>query len=121
MTTKTTPRHESVEAYIATFPEAVAERLRVIRDVILEEDPGAGEAISYNIPAFSIRGARVYIAGWKKHISLYPISGEMERAIPEIAAYTTSGKGTIQFPHTGPLPPELIRAIVRYLMREANG
>ena len=42
----------------------------------------------------------------------------MEETIDELAAYKTSGKGTIQFPLNQPLPLPLIRTLVQYRVRE---
>jgi uncharacterized protein YdhG (YjbR/CyaY superfamily) len=48
--------------------------LQAVRDTIRAAAPGATESISYQIPTFSIGGRPVvYLAGWKKHLSLYPI------------------------------------------------
>ena len=36
--------------------------------------PDAGEAISFDIPSLTLDGRSfVYFAGWKRHVSVYPI------------------------------------------------
>ena len=56
---------ESVEDYIASFPETVQEVLEEIRATIHQVVPGAGEAISYQIAAVTLDGRPVVrFAGW---------------------------------------------------------
>jgi uncharacterized protein YdhG (YjbR/CyaY superfamily) len=70
------------------------------------------------MPTFVLHGNLVYFAAWKRHISLYPITAEMEASLQELTDYTTSGKGTVQFPYDRPLPLPLIRTIVACRVRE---
>jgi uncharacterized protein YdhG (YjbR/CyaY superfamily) len=56
----------------------------------------------------------VYFAAWKGHYSVYPLTRAIEAAFKrEIARYDTSGKGTIRFPFSEPVPVELIQGIAR--------
>jgi uncharacterized protein YdhG (YjbR/CyaY superfamily) len=114
-------RYTSIDNYIATFPEEVAKRLQAIREVVATEIPDVEETISYHMPTFRHAGSSVeFVAAWKKHISIYPISDLMESSIPQLSEYRTSGKGTIQLPLNRPLPLDLIRNIVRFHMWEAQ-
>jgi uncharacterized protein YdhG (YjbR/CyaY superfamily) len=113
-----TSQFTSIDEYIDSFPEEVGARLRAVRQAMREEVPDAEEAIKYHMPTFVFHGNLVLFAAWKKHIALYPVTTEMERAIPELLTYTTSGKGTIQFPHHEPLPLPLIRRIVAFRVAE---
>ncbi|MEV6417802.1 DUF1801 domain-containing protein [Kribbella sp. NPDC051718] len=66
--------YQSVDEYIATFPAEVQEILEQVRRTIHGVVSGAGEKISYQIPAITLDGkSLLYFSGWKKHISLYPI------------------------------------------------
>ena len=78
----------------------------------------AEETIKYGMPTFTLHGTLVYFAAWKKHIGLYPIMPAMEASLDELAAWKTSGKGTIQFPLDQPLPEALIRSIGALRVRE---
>ena len=107
---------ESVDDYIATFPADVQTVLQAVRDTIHAAAPDAQESISYQIPTFSIGGRPVvYLAGWKKHISLYPIPELDETLEPQVAPYL-SGKGTAKFLLAKPIPHELITALVQRLV-----
>jgi uncharacterized protein YdhG (YjbR/CyaY superfamily) len=112
-------RHfESVDDYISSFPPEVQTVLQDVRKMILAATPGAEESISYALPTFSIAGrAVVYLAGWKRHISLYPKPELDETLERELAPYL-SGKGTAKFPLGNPIPHELITAIVERLVQQ---
>ena len=108
----------TIDGYTACFPADVQAKLQLLRQTIQGVAFEATEAIKYQMPTFVLYGNLVYFAAWKKHISLYPITAAMEAALPELAQYKTSGKGTIQFPLQQPLPVPLIREIVAFRVRE---
>jgi uncharacterized protein YdhG (YjbR/CyaY superfamily) len=108
----------TIDEYIQSFPPTVQERLHQLRQTIKDVAPDAEEAIKYQMPTFVLHGNLVYFAAWKRHISLYPITAEMEASLQELTDYTTSGKGTVQFPSDRPLPLPLIRTIVTCRVRE---
>jgi uncharacterized protein YdhG (YjbR/CyaY superfamily) len=111
-------RFESVDDYISTFPPDVQTVLQAARNTIHAAAPGAKESISYQIPTFSINGRPVvYLAGWKKHISLYPMP-ELDEPLQEQADSYLSGKGTAKFPLGKPIPYELIKALVGRLVAQ---
>jgi uncharacterized protein YdhG (YjbR/CyaY superfamily) len=103
----------SVDDYIASFPDDVQAVLGNIRRAILGAVPGAGEAISYRIAAITLDGFPVlYFAGWKHHVSVYPVpaaDAELERAL---APYR-SARSTLKFPLSQPVPYGLIAAVAR--------
>jgi len=111
---------KSVDQYIATFPEDVQAILQRVRRTIRKAVPTADEVISYQIPAYKLRGARViYFAGWKEHYSLYPATDLLIKAFKEeIAPYKVS-KGTIRFPLSKPVPVKLIERLAKFRAKEA--
>jgi uncharacterized protein YdhG (YjbR/CyaY superfamily) len=109
---------DSIDDYIASFPDEVQARLQKIRQAILEMAPEAQETISYQIPAFNFMGRQlIYFAAYKNHISLYPAPRGNE-AFKEALSIYQGGKGTVQFPHDQPLPFDLVRRIVEFRMQE---
>lgn len=108
----------SVDEYIATFPEKTQKILEELRLTIKAAAPQAEEKISYNIPAFTLDGKYlIYFAGWKNHISIYPIptgSESFNKKVSEFAA----GKGTLKFPIDRPLPLGLITEMVEFRIAE---
>ena len=104
--------------YLADQPEKTREALVELRNLILEAAPQAIEIMNYNIPAFALveggkRDQQIMIAGYKKHVGLYPHPTVIERFADDLSDYKFS-KGSIQFPLDQPLPEELIKAMVKY-------
>ena len=108
----------TVMSYISKFPEEVQSRLNTIRDLIKKAVPDSDEKISYGVPTATLNGKYfIYFAGYKKHLSIYPVTAAMEKELPEAMVYRT-GKGTLQFPLDQPLPKELIQKIVSVRYKE---
>lgn len=107
----------TVDAYIATFPPEVRERLEAVRATIREAAPEAEETIAYGMPAYRLNGPLVYFAGHRKHVGFYPTPRGVEEFAADLAPYE-SGKGSAQFPHAGPIPHDLVARIVRFRTAE---
>ena len=104
----------SMDEYIASFPKNVQQILEQVRLTIKAAAPGAQEKISYQIAAFELNGRNlIHFAGWKNHISLYPVPSGTDAFNKEVSRYV-SGKGTLKFPLDKPMPLKLITEIVRY-------
>ena len=110
-------RFTTIDEYIATFPANVQDALQELRRVIKQSAPDAREEISYQIPAFKLKGNLVWFAAFKNHIGFYPTSSPIEKFKEELSKYETS-KGTIKFPLNKPIPYDLIKKIVRYRVKE---
>ena len=110
---------KSVDDYIASQPEDVQDVLQRVRSVVRKALPRAEEMISYQIPAYKLRGAAVlYFAGWKQHYSLYPITGEIVRAFKDDLSEYKISKGTVRFPLAEPVPVKLIARIAKLRGKE---
>ena len=108
----------SMDEYIATFPKDIQPILQKVRRTIKAAAPKAGEKISYGIPTFTLNGKYlIYFAGWKHHISIYPIPVGDDAFNQEIAQYI-AGKGTLKFPIDKPMPLKLITKIVKLKVAE---
>ena len=106
--------YKTIDEYIGDFPEDVRERLEKIRRTIHRIAPSAVETISYQIPAFKIDGKfLVYFAAFPDHISIYPIPPGDDDFTKDIAPYIT-GKGTLQFPLSKPIPFNLVEKIAGF-------
>ena len=103
----------SIDEYIAACPEETHERLQAIRAEVKKIAPEAKEKISYEIAAFELNGKNlIAFAGWKKHVSLYPIPAGDEAFEEEVSKYA-SGKGTLKFPLDEPMPMKLINQVIK--------
>ena len=106
---------ESVDQYIATFPPATQRVLQDVRRALHDAVPGAGETISYNIPTVTLDDRSiVHFAGWKRHISLYPVP-DGDAAYEAAVAPYRSGASTVKFPLAEPVPYDLVGDIAMRL------
>jgi uncharacterized protein YdhG (YjbR/CyaY superfamily) len=110
-------RFNSIDEYIAAFPEDIQIILQQIRETIQAAAPDAIEKISYQMPTFAQNGNLVHFAAFKNHIGFYPTPSGTEAFKEEIARYQ-SGKGSIQFPLDEPMPLDLITRIVKMRVAE---
>ena len=107
-------RFTSMDEYIASFPQETQKVLEDIRATVKAVAPDAKEKISYQIPTFELNGRNlIHFAGWKKHVSLYPVPAGDEAFEKKISKYV-AGKGTLKFPLDEPVPLELIEEIVKF-------
>ena len=108
---------ETIDEYIAAQPEQVRGLLERLRTAIRQAVPGAEEVISYQMPAFRLKGVLVFFAAFKNHIGFYPTSSGIKAFRKELASYETS-KGAIRFPLDKPLPIALVKKIVKFRVSE---
>jgi len=108
------------DAYIASFPPRVQDRLREIRAAIRNAVPDAGEAIRYGIPTFRLDGANlVHFAAFSDHIGFFPTPSGIQRFREELSAYSLS-KGTVRIPPEVPVPADLIGRIAKFRAGEVR-
>jgi uncharacterized protein YdhG (YjbR/CyaY superfamily) len=113
-----TDKFNSAEAYFNAQPETTRKVLMELRKCILDVAPDALEMVNYNIPAYALvpggkRDQQIMIAGFAKHVGLYPHPAVMEKFARELDGYK-KGKGSVQFPLDRPLPIDLIMRMVKY-------
>ena len=110
---------DSVDDYIAGFPDDVQRILRKIRDTVRAAAPDADESVTYKIPTFKLNGRPLfYFAAFKAHIGLYPMTAPVKAKFrKELSEYEQS-KGTVRLPLDGPIPYGLIGRIVKFKVEE---
>lgn len=107
---------QSIDEYIAACPPQSQRYVRKIREIVKSVAPNAKEKISYQIACFELNGKNlIHFAGWKAHVSMYPIPAGTKEFTKEISKYA-DGKGTIKFMLDKPLPIKLIRQVVKFRM-----
>lgn len=109
--------YHNIDEYINDFPEDVRLRLTQLRQTIREAAPDAKETISYAMPAFKLNGILLYFAAFRNHIGFYPTASGIAAFKDEISIYK-NGRGSVQFPHSKPLPLDLISRMVRFRVAE---
>ncbi|HEY3004787.1 MAG TPA: DUF1801 domain-containing protein [Kribbellaceae bacterium] len=111
-------RFGSVDAYFGSFGDDVRDRLEDIRRTIRTVIPDAGEKISYDMATFTVGGkALVYVAGWKNHISVYPVPAGDDPFEQAVARYRVE-KGTLRLPLSEPVPHKVIERLVELLVAQ---
>jgi uncharacterized protein YdhG (YjbR/CyaY superfamily) len=108
-----------VRAYAQRLPAVSRRHLYALRRAIRAAAPNAVEAFGY-MPAFRLGGkGLVWYAAWKAHTSLYPVSAQTTRNLADaFCACETSGRGTVRFPLTRPIPTTLVAQLVRARIQE---
>lgn len=116
ITMQTSPRPATtVDSYIAQFAPPMQERLSELRHLIQSVIPDAIEDISYGMPAYRAQPKKrpiVFFGVAKNHIGLYALSEKLSPELQVKVAPHVTGRGTLQFAHSEPLPPKLIKAIL---------
>ncbi|GAB4046939.1 iron chaperone [Catellatospora paridis] len=117
-------RFTTIDDYIDSFPAEVQDVLQQVRRTILAAAPAqAGQSISYGIPTITLDGRYlVYFAGWKHHVSVYPVP-DGDAAFEEVVAPYRAAKGTLRFPLREPVPYDVIARVTAALVtqRSASG
>jgi len=112
---------QSIDEYIAACPPETHEQLQQIREAVKRIAPDVKEKISYQIACFELNGKNlIHFAGWKTHVSLYPIPAGNEAFECQITPYVY-GKGTLKFPLDKPLPMKLIEKFVKLHEKRIKG
>lgn len=111
---------KTIDEYIALQPENVQTLLNDVRNTIrsvLPED--VQERISWSMPTYWNKHNIIHFAGFKKHIGIYPGEEAMVYFADRFTEYKTS-KGAVQFPHSKPIPLELIAEIAKWCYETGN-
>lgn len=103
-----------VDRYIAGFPPDVARRLRAIRSAIAKAVPKAEQQISYAIMAFKLDGPLIYVAAFKAHIGLYPMTAGVKAQFKSELAGFAQSTGGVRLPLSQPVPLALIARIAKF-------
>jgi uncharacterized protein YdhG (YjbR/CyaY superfamily) len=114
-------RVTSVDEYLAQFDGEVRERLDGMRSTIRATAPDALESIAYGMPAYTLdKKPLVYFAGYERHVGFYATPNGHEAFAEEFGRYR-QGKGSVQFPHSEPLPLDLVRRVVQFRVGAVRG
>lgn len=112
-----TNKFKTVEQYFNAQPEKTKNALLELKKCILKVQPNATELFNYNIPAYALvkdgkRQEQIMIAGYKKHVGLYPHPTTMEKFDKELSEYK-KGKGTVQIKFNQEVPTDIIKKTLK--------
>src|SRR5512139_2338078 len=109
----------SVMEYIDATTGEVKERLLELRGILREVAPDATESLKWGSPVFEEKRILFSFSAFKSHINFMPTHSAMIPFEKELTDYKT-GKDTIQFPYSKPLPKALIKKIAAYRVKEVK-
>ncbi len=105
-------KFKTPDDYLARVSEEKRAALETLRKAIRAAAPEAEECISYRLPAFRLNGKLLVAYGAAaNHCAFYP--GSVAQALKEELKGHNTSKGTIRFPANRPLPPALVRKLVK--------
>lgn len=111
---------QQIDQYLDALEEPERTTLAQLRQMILEILPGAGQGISYGVPAFKVRGKTIAgFAAFKNHLSYLPHSGSVfPQLTQELTGYPAS-PGALRFSTGQPLPRPLVEKLIAARLRQA--
>jgi uncharacterized protein YdhG (YjbR/CyaY superfamily) len=113
-----TRKPATIDEYLSRLSPDKRAALQKLRRAIKAAAPRVEECISYQIPAFRLDGkVLVWFGAAANHCSFFPGAAPIKACATELADYETS-KGTIRFAASDPLPPTLVKKLVRVRMAE---
>ncbi|MEZ4322339.1 MAG: DUF1801 domain-containing protein [Myxococcota bacterium] len=104
----------TLDAYIDAADPTVQPRLAELRALVHATVDGATEGVSYGMPSFRKGKIFLYFGAFKKHVGVYPPVRDAPELEAELARWS-GPKGNLVFPHSEPLPVELIRRVILQL------
>jgi len=83
--------------------------------------PGADKAIKCRIPALKLHGrAVVYLAGWKNHFSIYPLTEELASELSDDLTLYELSRGMVRFLLSEPVPRAPVERIARFIAGQSR-
>jgi uncharacterized protein YdhG (YjbR/CyaY superfamily) len=107
----------TIEEYIASTAPDLQERLYQLHECIVKAAPKAVESLKWSMPAYSMSKILVTFKAFKNHTGFFPMATTLAAFKKELAVYKT-GEGSVQFPHSEPLPLALITKMVKHRVKE---
>lgn len=108
---------KTIDEYINSLPIELQDKANEMRAVLQNALPDTQEKISWSMPTYWNKKNIIQFACFKNHLGLYPGPEAIEVFRDYLKEYKTS-KGTIQFPHSKPLPHELIKTIAQWCYQQ---
>lgn len=107
------PRATSIDAYLASVPDAQRAALEKLRAQIRSLVPDCEECISYSMPAFRWRGEVIAgFAATKAGCSYYPFSGTTLAALADALAPYSRTKSAVHFETKKGLSRALLKQLI---------
>src|SRR5437762_13293108 len=109
----------TIDEYLASVKPEQRAALQKLRQTIHAAASTAEECISYGIPAFRLNGrSLVFFGAWANHCSFYPGSSTTLQDFRDDLKSFQVSKGTIRFSPDNPLPPALVKKLIKARIAE---
>jgi uncharacterized protein YdhG (YjbR/CyaY superfamily) len=110
---------KTIDQYLAGVKADQRVALEKLRKIIRASAPKLEECISYGIPAFRLNGrSLVFFGAWANHCSFYPgSSATLKKFRDDLKSFQIT-KGTVRFSPDNPLPPALVKKLVKARIAE---
>lgn len=109
---------QTVEAYIESFPDDTAQKLRELRALVMECVPDVEEKLSWGAPTYYLDGYLLQFAAYQKHIGFYTTPAVIQHFASELLSYETNKKNTMKLPLSFPLPMKLLKRMILFRVEE---
>jgi uncharacterized protein YdhG (YjbR/CyaY superfamily) len=113
------PKPTTVTEYIDAAPKEAKVKLLELRDILKEIAPNATESLKWGSPVFEEKRILFAYSAFKSHLNFMPTHSALEPFKKDLADYKT-GKDTIQFSYSKPLPKSLIKKIAAFRVKEVR-
>lgn len=112
---------DPITARLAEFPEAQRAALTRVRQTVRAALPQGEECLAWGMPSMRIDGvAVVCYQGFRRHNSLFPMSGSVIAQLGKALSQFEVTKGTIHFPLDKAFPAPLLRQIIALRVDDIN-
>jgi uncharacterized protein YdhG (YjbR/CyaY superfamily) len=109
---------KNVDDYLGGLDPSRRKALEQVRKAVASAAPKAQETISYRIPYYKHNGALLAFIAHKNHLSFVTMSYDVVKKFKtELKPFKISGT-TIHFQPSKPIPPTLIKKIVKERIKE---
>ena len=109
------PAPADIPAYLDALPGDSRTVVVGVLDAVRAALPGAPERIRYGMPAVMLDDRyAVHVAGWKRHVGIYPVGALPEPLETEVAPYRAA-KDALNFRYADPVPYDLIERVAAEL------
>jgi len=114
------PAAATIDEYLAALPDdaraVVGEVLNAVRRAL----PGAEERIRYGMPAVMLDArAAIHVAGWKRHVGIYPVAPLPEPLEAEVAPFRAA-KDAVHLRYADQVPYDLLTRVAAELRRQRS-
>jgi uncharacterized protein YdhG (YjbR/CyaY superfamily) len=107
-----------VSTYISKQNDAARLRLEALRKEILNLNKDIVESWAYSMPAYIfLKKPLAYFCNFKNHIGVYALPNSHTAFLERLKGYK-QGRGSVQFPHSGVFPLDLIRDLIQNRLEE---